>query len=116
MIRHVGVIGLGIIGRPIAERILAAGYPLSVYDVRPEPVADLARVGARACVSAAEVAHSSELVISLVLDRAQTEQVVLGPHGILDVLRPGSLLAIGSTLGPNVVRRPADAVHSSRSS
>lgn len=53
---RVGIIGLGVIGRPIAERVAAAGFPLAVYDVRPEPLAALVWAGAKGCGSAAEVA------------------------------------------------------------
>ena len=45
MISKVGVIGLGIIGKPIAMRLVAAGYEVFVYDVRNEPVADLQKLG-----------------------------------------------------------------------
>jgi 3-hydroxyisobutyrate dehydrogenase-like beta-hydroxyacid dehydrogenase len=60
---RVGIIGLGVIGRPIAERVAAAGLPLAVYDVRPEPVAALVSVGATAYGCAAEVADAADLVI-----------------------------------------------------
>jgi 2-hydroxy-3-oxopropionate reductase len=110
MTRQVGVIGLGTIGKPIAEHILSAGYAVNVYDVRPAPIAELAEAGACACASPAEVACSSGLVISLVLDSAQTEDVVFGPKGIMDSLRPGSLFAVGSTLGPHAVQRVAHAL------
>ena len=78
---RVGVIGLGVIGQPIAERIAASGFPLAVYDVRPQPVAALVAAGAQGCRCAAEVAGSSDLVISLVLDEKQTEEVLFGGDG-----------------------------------
>jgi 2-hydroxy-3-oxopropionate reductase len=106
-ITHVGVIGLGIIGKPIAERLLKAGFHVAVYDVRSEPVAALHAAGAFACASSAEVAAHSELIISLVSDTPQTDDVVSGKHGILHTLKPGSLFATGSTLGPAPVRRIA---------
>lgn len=103
----IGVIGLGIIGKPIAERLLKAGFQVAVYDVRGEPVAQLASAGATACASSAEVARASELIISLVLDTPQTDAVVSGVGGILNALKPGSIFATGSTLGPEAVRRVA---------
>jgi 2-hydroxy-3-oxopropionate reductase len=106
-ITHVGVIGLGIIGKPIAERLLKAGFHVSVYDVRGEPVAALKAAGARPCASSADVAAHSELIISLVSDTPQTDDVVSGNNGILSTLKPGSLFATGSTLGPAPVRRIA---------
>jgi 2-hydroxy-3-oxopropionate reductase len=108
--QRVGVIGLGVIGKPIAERILAAGHPLAVHDIRPEPVAELGRAGAAACASAAEVAARSDLVISLVLDEAQTHEVLFGQRGAVAAARPGCTIAIGSTLGPQPVQRLGTAL------
>jgi len=104
---NVGVIGLGIIGKPIAERLLKAGFRVAVYDVRREPVAQLEAAGAHACGSSAEVAAGSELIISLVSDAPQTDDVVSGTDGILRTLQAGSIFATGSTLGPAPVKRVA---------
>jgi 3-hydroxyisobutyrate dehydrogenase-like beta-hydroxyacid dehydrogenase len=76
---RIGIVGLGVIGLPIAERVAAAGFPLAVHDVRPEPVATLLAAGAQSCCCAAEVAASSDIVISLVLDEKQTERCCAGP-------------------------------------
>ena len=110
MITNVGVIGLGVIGKPIAARLIKAGFPVYVYDVRDEPVAELKSAGAVACGSSADVAGHSDIVISLVLDRKQTDDVVFGARGVLQSIRPGTLFATGSTLGPAPVRALADAL------
>lgn len=107
---NVGVIGLGIIGKPIAERLVKAGFRVAVHDVRDEPVAELKNAGATACASSAEVAGRSDIVISLVLDRAQTNDVVFGEKGVIQTIRPGTLFATGSTLGPAPVRSIAAAL------
>ncbi|HVJ12907.1 MAG TPA: NAD(P)-dependent oxidoreductase [Burkholderiales bacterium] len=106
----VGVIGLGALGEPIAGLFLKAGFATSVCDVRREPVERLAKLGARACASSAEVARHSDVIVSLVLDEAQTMDVVLGKSGLVGELRPGAIVAIGSTLGPEPVRRIAQAL------
>ena len=106
----VGVIGLGALGEPIAGLLLKAGFATSVRDVRREPVERLEKLGARPCASAAEVARRSDLIVSLVLDEAQTMDVVFGNRGLLAELRPGAILAIGSTLGPAPVRKIAAAL------
>ena len=107
---NVGVIGVGIIGKPIALRLLKAGFKVAVYDVRPEPVAELKEAGATACNSSADVAGRSEIIISLVHDAAQTDDVVFGANGIIGVLKPGTIFATGSTLGPEPVQRIARAL------
>ena len=110
MTLSVGVIGLGALGEPIAGLFLKAGFATSVCDVRREPLERLAKLGGRPCASAAEVARHSEVIVSLVLDEAQTMDVVSGKSGLLGEIRPGAILAIGSTLGPGAVRRIAEAL------
>ena len=107
MTHSVGVVGLGALGEPIAGLFLEAGFATSVFDVRREPVDRLAQLGARRCASAAEVARHSDVIVSLVLDEAQTMDVV---SGLLGEIRPGTILAIGSTLGPEPVRSIARAL------
>ena len=104
---RVGVIGLGALGRPIAERLVDAGYRTAVYDVRGQPMAELAALGAHACGAPAGVARDSEIIISLVSDAAQTDTIVSGAGGILETLNPGTIFATGSTLGPAPVQRIA---------
>jgi 3-hydroxyisobutyrate dehydrogenase-like beta-hydroxyacid dehydrogenase len=96
----VGVIGLGVIGKPIALRLVASKFPVFVYDVRAEPVDELERAGATACKSSADVAAHCDIIISLVLDRAQTDDVVFSTRGVLTSIKPGAIFATGSTLGP----------------
>jgi 2-hydroxy-3-oxopropionate reductase len=106
----VGVIGLGALGEPIAGLLLKAGFATSVCDVRRDPVERLARLGGKPCASAADVARQSDVIVSLVLDATQTMDVVCGRSGVLGEVRPGTILAIGSTLGPEPVRRIAEAL------
>src|SRR5471030_1930806 len=101
----VGVIGLGVIGKPIAVRLVKAGFQIFVYDIRIEPMTELQNAGATACKSSADVAAHSDIIISLVLDRAQTDDVVFGANGILKSIKSGVIFATGSTLGPAPVVR-----------
>jgi 2-hydroxy-3-oxopropionate reductase len=107
---NVGVIGLGALGRPIAQRFIESGCRTAVYDVRPEPVSELAALGAQACASPAEVASGSDIIISLVSDAAQTDAMVSGVGGILESLKPGTIFATGSTLGPATVIRVSQQI------
>lgn len=106
----VGVIGVGALGAPVAARLLQAGCATAVFDVRAEPVQALAALGAVACTSPAEVAARSDFIVSLVADAAQTGDVLHGAHGVLKTLRPGTVVIIGSTLGPEPVIEAAAAI------
>ena len=106
----VGVIGLGALGFPIAKRLMAAGCTVAVYDVRLDPVRELASLGANPCSSPADVARVSDLIISLVSDAEQTDAIVSGVGGILETLRSGTIFATGSTLGPAPVLRVAQQI------
>jgi 2-hydroxy-3-oxopropionate reductase len=113
-ITNVGVIGVGVIGKPIAERLVKAGFRVFIYDVRDEPLTALEKIGATVCPSPAHVAARSEMVISLVVDAPQTDDVVFGERGILHTIRPGTVFATGSTLGPAPVLKVAEAVAAKR--
>ena len=109
---NVGVIGLGVLGRPVAERLIEQGFTVAVFDVREEPVAALEAAGATACYSPAEVAAKSDFILTLVSDRAQTEEVILAPDGVLAMLKEEAVVIVGSTLAPAVVQELGGAIAS----
>jgi 3-hydroxyisobutyrate dehydrogenase len=104
----IGFIGLGRIGRPIANNILDAGYELTVYDLRAEAVAELVGRGAVAAQSPGEVAARAEIIALAVVDDAQVEEVLTGAHGVFETALPGSIVAIHSTVRPQTVKRMAE--------
>lgn len=106
----VGFLGLGAMGAPMARRLLAHGYSLSVFDVVPEAVARLVADGALAAESARGLAADSDVVVMMLPDSPQVEAVLAGPDGVLAGLRPGALVIDMSTISPAVTRQAADAV------
>src|SRR5438067_7737099 len=99
-ITRTGYIGIGNMGRAVAENVLAGGYDLMVYDVRPEPMTEMEAKGAKAADCPREVAAHAELVEISVLNDEQVIDVVAGHDGILDGARPGTIVAIHSTIHP----------------
>jgi 3-hydroxyisobutyrate dehydrogenase-like beta-hydroxyacid dehydrogenase len=107
---NVGVIGLGVMGAPIARNILQQGHTLTVYARRPAVMAPLVELGARAATSPAELAASNDVVVTMVLDTAAVEDVTLGSNGIVHGARPGSIVIDHSTIVPDGARRIARAL------
>jgi len=105
--RTIGFIGLGIMGKPMAKNLLAAGYPLVVHDVAAGPVAELEKAGARVANSAREVAAQSDAVITMLPDSPDVEAVALGPDGVLAGLRAGATYVDMSTISPVAWQRIA---------
>jgi 3-hydroxyisobutyrate dehydrogenase len=101
----VGFIGLGIMGGPMAGHILKGGHPLTVFNRTRSKTAALAAEGAAVAGSPAEVAERSEIVITMVSDTPDVEQVVAGPRGVLEGIRPGSVVVDMSTVAPHLERR-----------
>ena len=99
--RAVGVIGLGAMGAGMAHSLRRAGHPVHVYDVRPEAMAAFAAEGGTACASLADMAAACDIVISVVVNAAQTEAVLFGEGGIAAALRPGAVFIMCSTVDPH---------------
>jgi 3-hydroxyisobutyrate dehydrogenase-like beta-hydroxyacid dehydrogenase len=93
-----GFIGLGQIGKPMAQRWLDWPGGLVVTDVNPDAVTELVDAGAFAAVTAAELAAQVQLVSVMVRDDAQVLDVVSGPDGILAGAASGTVIAIHSTI------------------
>jgi 3-hydroxyisobutyrate dehydrogenase-like beta-hydroxyacid dehydrogenase len=100
----VGIIGTGTIGTIVARHVLAAGRPVLVWDRRAEVLATLAEAGARAAKSLAEMG-TAPMVFSIVFDDEATEEVTLGPGGLLETLAPGGLHVAMATISPGLSRK-----------
>ncbi|CAM3205855.1 NAD(P)-dependent oxidoreductase [Prescottella defluvii] len=94
----VGYIGLGNMGAPMATRLLERPGTLVVCDARPEAVAPFVESGATAVATPAEVADRASVISVTVLDDAQVRDVVTGPDGLLSTARPGTVIAVHSTI------------------
>lgn len=107
MADRVGFIGLGIMGKSMARNLLRAGHALVVHNRTAAKAEGLAREGAVAVGSPREVAERSDVVITMLPDSPDVELVTEGPGGLLETIRPGSLMVDMSTISPVVTRRLA---------
>ena len=107
MAEQIGFIGLGIMGKPMARNLVQAGYDLTVYDIVGEAVEELAIAGAKAASSSHEVAAAASKVITMLPDSADSEKAILGPGGVLEGARPGSIIIDMSSIAPSMSQKIA---------
>jgi 3-hydroxyisobutyrate dehydrogenase len=110
----VGLIGLGLMGKPMGHNWLRAGFPLTVWNRTQSRADDLIRDGAKWAGSPREVAAQSDVLVTIVSDPPAVEEVVFGPagkadFGVLAGMKPGSTLIDSSTVSPDLARRIAAA-------
>jgi 3-hydroxyisobutyrate dehydrogenase/putative dehydrogenase len=96
----VGWLGLGAMGLPMAERLVANGYPVRAFDPDPLRVAS----GAVGCRTPAEAVAGVDIVALMVATPAQGEQALFGPDGVIGGLGAGARVVVFSTVGPQAVR------------
>lgn len=105
----VGLIGLGLMGRPIALNLLRKGFSLTLWNRTASRAEALASHGARIAASPREAAAASDVLLVIVSDPPAVEQVLWGKNGALGGLRRGNVLVDCSTVSPALARRSAAA-------
>ena len=106
----VGFIGLGIMGKPMAQNLLHAGYPLVVLNRSQAAVDELAGEGAQRGASPRDVASRSQVVITMLPDSPDVEAVVLGNDGVAQGIAGGALYIDMSTIAPATARKIAESL------
>ena len=105
-VTKVGLIGLGAMGSGMAKSLRRAGHDVHVYDIRLEVAQQFAKDGGTACATLAELGAACDVVISVVVNAAQTEAVLFGPQGdgsgCAATMKKGSVFVMCSTVDPNV--------------
>jgi 2-hydroxy-3-oxopropionate reductase len=104
---HVGVIGLGAMGAPIARNLLKGGHSVTVFARRQDAMVPLIRAGADGAGTPADVAAKSDVIITMVTDTSAVEEVAIGPRGIIEGSKPGTIVVDHSTIDPDGARRVA---------
>ena len=101
MTNSIGVIGLGAMGLGMAGSLRRAGHLVHVCDVRVEAAEAFAAQGGVACATPAAMAAQCDVIVSVVVNAAQTESVLFGEHGAVAAMRAGSVFVMCSTVDPN---------------
>lgn len=102
-----GFAGIGLMGLPMCRRLLAAGYPLTVWNRNPAKCAPLVAAGARQVASPAELCRHADVVMLCLADTAVVREVVFGATGIVEGAKSGQLLVDFSSLEPTATREMA---------
>jgi len=101
---NIGFIGLGIMGKPMAKNLIAAGHALTVYDINDIPVRELAGLGAKAGLSAADVASKCDWIITMLPNSPHVMEAVLGENGVIRGAKAGDILVDMSSIAPRAAQ------------
>jgi 2-hydroxy-3-oxopropionate reductase len=105
----IGVVGLGVMGRPMARNLLAAGFDVTVHNRSPGPQQQLVAEGATGAGGPAELAAACDVVLTVLSDDDAVADVVLSADGLLSAAKPGLVLVDLSTVSPTTAQRVATA-------
>ena len=98
----IGFIGLGIMGKPMAKNLLKAGYELNICDINKDAVAGVAASGGRAYDTPRETAAESDIILTMLPNSPHVKTVIEGKDGVLEGMKPGTILVDMSSIDPNV--------------
>jgi len=105
----VGLIGLGLMGKPMGHNFLKAGFPLVVWNRSAAKADDLVRSGAKLGANPRDVAAQADVLFTIVSDPPALEEVLNGANGVFAGLRRGSIYIESSTISPDLARKTAAA-------
>ena len=98
----IGFIGLGIMGKPMAKNLLKAGFSLNIYDINEAAAEEVAQAGGMRCSSPSEAAENSGLILTMLPNSPQVKEVLMGKNGVLEGMKPGSIVVDMSSIDPGV--------------
>jgi 2-hydroxy-3-oxopropionate reductase len=107
--KKIGFIGLGVMGKPMAKNLIKAGFKLKVFDLKADVVAEVAALGAEKGTSPAQVARDCDIIITMLPNSPQVIQVLTGEDGVLQTVRPGSIIIDMSSISPVVAKKMYNA-------
>jgi 2-hydroxy-3-oxopropionate reductase len=107
MAEQIGFIGLGVMGKPMAKHLVAAGFPVVVHNRSRGAVDELVAAGAKAATSPADVARASTVVITMLPDTVDVERVLTGDQGVLAGVQKNAIVIDMSSISPVATERLA---------
>jgi len=112
--RHVGFIGIGTMGKPMAINLLNAGIKLKVYDLCKEPLKELKNFGAQLCNSKEELAKDSNVIITMLPNSPESIDVIIGKNGIINYAKPDTIVIDMGSIDPLVSIEIGNALYAKK--
>ena len=106
--QSVGLVGLGVMGKGVAQNLIKNGYQVIGRDINAESLKWLESIGGKAASQASDVSQSCDVVISFVVNDVQTDTLLFGPDGLAATMRPGSVIIACSTMAPSYLKSLAE--------
>ena len=107
--KQIGLIGLGLMGRPMGMNLIKANYALTVWNRTASRADELVAAGAKLAKAPEEVAAACDFLLTMVSDPPALEEVLWGNRGAIGSLKRGSIYVDSSTVSPGLARRIATA-------
>ena len=115
MVKKIGFIGLGIMGMPMARNLIKAGFDVTVYNRTVSKAERLANEGARKVNTTGKLAEDCSVIITMVSDTPDVESVILGENGIIESIKPDSVVIDMSTISPQATLKIATRLEKKKS-
>lgn len=109
----VAVIGLGSMGFGMAQSLMRAGLAVAGFDLAPSPLERLSALGGRAAATPRETVVGADIVVSVVVNAAQTETILFGEDGVADAMPEGAVFISSATMDPAAARKLARRLEAS---
>lgn len=106
----IGLIGLGIMGKPMAKNILKAGHPLMVYDINRAAMDEVAAAGAQPAKDNREIGASCDVILTMLPNSPQVKEVMLGEGGVIETIQEGAVFIDMSSINPLASKEIAAAL------
>lgn len=113
IMKTIGFIGLGIMGKPMALNLIKGGYDVKVFDINEQAVAELASHGATPALTPKETAEGSDVIITMLPKSEHVLSVVLNENGVIHGAKPGSIVIDMSSITPVVSKQIAETLEAS---
>ena len=110
MKEKIGFIGVGFMGKPMSLNLLKAGYHIIAYDINPINLQELQEKKAIIATSCKEVAEGADIIITMLPNSEDVEQAILGEAGVVEGIKPKSIVIDMSTIDPRISRKIAKAL------